>query len=371
MTRARLGALRGRFNAVFLLTVLLPTLLAGGYFGLIASDVYISESSFVVRSPTARAAPTALGALLGGAALAKASDDTYLVQHYALSRDALHELDDKLKVKAAFSSPAIDRLSRFPGFDWDDSFEAFHAYFQKHLGVDYDPGSSITVLRVSAYSAADAQRINEQLLQMGERLVNTLNQRSQQDLIAVARREVEIAEDKVRVAAMALSAFRTGRAVFDPTGESALRLQAVAQRQEELLAAEAQLAEVKRLSPNNPQLASLAMRVDGLRKAVADENAKVTGGKGSLSGKAPAYDRLVLEKGFADKQLALAMEALNTARGDAQRKQLYLERLAQPSLPDHSMEPRRTRSVLTVFLLGLVSWGVVSLILAGIREHVD
>lgn len=93
------------------------------------------------------------------------------------------------------------------------------------------------------------------------------------------------------------------------------------------------------------------MRVDGLRKAVADENAKVTGGKGSLSGKAPAYDRLVLEKGFADKQLALAMEALNTARGDAQRKQLYLERLAQPSLPDHSMEPRRTRSVLTVFLL--------------------
>lgn len=72
------------------------------------------------------------------------------------------------------------------------------------------------MLRVSAYSAADAQRINEQLLQMGERLVNTLNQRSQQDLIAVARREVEIAEDKVRVAAMALSAFRTGRAVSTP-----------------------------------------------------------------------------------------------------------------------------------------------------------
>ena len=65
------------------------------------------------------------------------------------------------------------------------------------------------------------------------------------------------------------------------------------------------------------------------------------------------------------------MTALETARLDAQRKQLYLERLVQPSLPDESMEPRRVRSVFTVFLLGLVAWGVLSLILAGVREHVD
>ena len=84
-----------------------------------------------------------------------------------------------------------------------------------------------------------------------------------------------------------------------------------------------------------------------------------------------AGNGLVLDKGFADKQLASAMTALETARLDAQRKQLYLERLVQPSLPDESMEPRRVRSVFTVFLLGLVAWGVLSLILAGVREHVD
>ena len=362
--------LRRRLGATFALTVLLPTVLAAVYFGLIASDVYISEARFVVRSP-ARAQATGLGALLGGTAFSKSSDDTYLVHHFALSRDALRELDDKLQVKAAFSSPAIDRFNRFPGFDLDDSFEAFHAHYLKHVQIDYDPGASISVLRVSAYTADDARRINELLLQMGERLVNTLNQRGQQDLLASAKAEVALAEDKVRATALALSAFRSDRSVFDPTGESALRLQAVARLQEELLSAQAQLTEVKRLSPDNPQLASLATRVDGLRKAVAAETAQVTGGTGSLSAKAPAYDRLVLDKGFADKQLASAMTALETARLDAQRKQLYLERLVQPSLPDESMEPRRVRSVFTVFLLGLVAWGVLSLILAGVREHVD
>jgi capsular polysaccharide transport system permease protein len=38
-------------NKILWLTVIIPTILASIYFGLIASDVYISESRFVVRSP--------------------------------------------------------------------------------------------------------------------------------------------------------------------------------------------------------------------------------------------------------------------------------------------------------------------------------
>jgi capsular polysaccharide transport system permease protein len=35
------------------------------------------------------------------------------------------------------------------------------------------------------------------------------------------------------------------------------------------------------------------------------------------------------------------------------------------------MEPRRIRGVVTTFLLGLVLWGVLALVVAGVREHVD
>jgi capsule polysaccharide export protein KpsE/RkpR len=38
---------------LFLLTVLLPTCLSVIYFGILASDVYISDARFVVRSPAA------------------------------------------------------------------------------------------------------------------------------------------------------------------------------------------------------------------------------------------------------------------------------------------------------------------------------
>jgi len=367
---SRLKRLVQRINVAFLFTVLIPTLAAAVYYGAIASDVYISESRFVVRSPQS-AAPSGLGALLSGASLSRSSDDTYSVHEFVRSRDALRELDKKLNVRTAYSSKTIDIFSRFPGLDWDDSFEAFHIYYQKRALIDYDSTSSISVLRVRAYAAEDALKINEVLLQMGERMVNTLNLRGRQDLIASARQEVKSAEENAKTAALALSSFRAERSVFDPSGQSALQLQAVARLEQELMATEAQLSEVRRVSPDNPQIGSLVHRADGLRKAVATETAKVTGGRTSLSAKAPAFDRLVLEKTFADRQLGSALAALETARAEAQRKQLYLVRLVQPSLPDMAMEPRRIRSVFTVFVLGLFAWGVVSLIFASVREHVD
>jgi capsular polysaccharide transport system permease protein len=365
-----LRRLARRLNGLFLLSVVLPTAIAGVYFGNIASDVYISESRFLVRNPQ-RQQLSGIGALLQGTGFSRAQDDTYSVHDFIRSRDALRDVDAKVGFRRAYSDPSLDFVNRFPGIDPDDSFEALHRYYQKQVGIDYDTVSSISILRVRAFSAEDAQRINEMLLEMGERLVNNMNSRSRRDLIEVAENEVRTAEARSRATAQALSSFRADRSVLDPDRQGAIQLQGVMKLTEELLAAETQLNQVRRVSPDNPQVATLQQRVDALRKAIGDENAKVLGKNSSLVSKSPAYDRLVLEKGFADRQLGAAMVALDTARNEAQRKQLYLERLVQPNLPDKAVEPRRVRSVVTTFVLGLVVWGVLSLVVAGVREHTD
>jgi len=365
---SRMRVLTRRLDRVFVVTVFLPTLLAAIYFGLLASDVYISESRFVVKNPQ-RSTETGLGALLQGTGFQRSQDDTYSVRDYVLSRDALRELDEKLQVRDAFSRPDIALTDRFAGLGWDKSFEAFFRYYEDHVSVDYDTTSSISVLTVRAYSASDAKKINDLLLQMGERLVNNLNIRSREDLIQVATQEVKIAETNAKAAALALSAFRSNRGVFDPTAQSALQLQGVAKLQEDLIAAEAQLAQLRQVAPSNSQIPPLVTQVEGLRRAMAAQTGKVVDGDSSLSSKAPAYDRLALEKTFADRQLGSALLSLETARSEAQRKQLYLERLVQPNLPDMALEPRRTRSVFMVFLAGLMMWGVVSMVVTSVKEH--
>ncbi len=368
---SRLRTVLRRFNAIFFITVFIPTTLTAVYYGWMVSDVYISESRFVVRSPQ-RPAQGGLGALLQGTAFSRSQDDTYSVHDYFRSRDALQELDGKLALRKAFSEAGLDPISRFPGLEWwDSSFEALHRHYLRHVGIDYDTVSSISVLRVRAYTAADAQKINEQLLEMGERLLNNTNTRSRQDLIRVAQTEVAVAEERAKTAAAALSAFRSSSAVFDPERQSNIQLQSVARLREELLAAEAQLDQVRRVSPSNPQLSGLDARVAGLRRAISEENARVLGSGGGLSSKSPAFDRLSLDRAFADRQVASALGALDSARSEAARKQLYLERLVMPNLPDMAVEPRRLRAVLTTLIFGCILWGIVSLVIASVREHAD
>lgn len=359
-------------NKILCLTVIIPTVLAIIYYGLIASDVYISESRFVVRSPQRQSQSGIFGALLQGTGFSRSQDDTYSVHDFIMSRDALKELDDELGVRKIFSSKTADFINRFPGVDWDDSFEALHRYYRKRVGIDYDTVSSISTLTVRAFSADDARRINDLLLKKGERLVNNLNDRSRQDLIKFGEQEVAIAKEKATNASLALSAFRTNQSVFDPDKQSAIQLQGVAKLQEELLTTEGQLNQIRQVSPTNPQIASLKNRVETLRRSIATETAKVAGGgSGSLTQKSGNFERLVLEKSLADKQFASALASLETARSEAERKQLYLERLVQPNLPDMAVEPRRIRSIFMVLAIGLITWGIVSLLVASIKEHTD
>ena len=206
---------------------------------------------------------------------------------------------------------------------------------------------------------------------MSEALVNQLNERGRQDMIRFAANEVTVAETKAKLAALALARYRNEKGVIDPEKQSAIPLQQIAKLQDELISTKSQLAQLQLLTKENPQIPVLKKRIQMLETEIELESARVAGGGRSLASKAAEFQRLALEKEFADKQLASALASLEQARNEAQRQQLYLERIAQPSLPDAAMEPRRVRNILTTLVLGLVAWGVLTMIVAGIKEHLD
>jgi capsular polysaccharide transport system permease protein len=246
-----------------------------------------------------------------------------------------------------------------------------HRYYQKHVTVDLESLSSISTLSVRAFTPADAYQLNEKLLVMSESLVNQLNERGRQDMIRFASAEVATYDQKAKAAALAVSKYRNLKGVFNPEKQSALQLQQVSKLQDELIATKIQLVQIRTLTRDNPQIPSLQKQIETLQTEINSETAKVAGGNRSLAHKATEYEGLILERGFAEKQLAAARTSLEQARNDAQRKQLYLERIVQPSKPDAAMEPRRIRNVFATFVLGLVAWGILTMLIAGVREHQD
>lgn len=358
-----------KMNKLFLLTVVIPTFFSIIYFGVIASDVYVSESRFVVRTPQRQTGMTGIGSLLQGVGFSTSNEDNYTVQDFMLSRDAMAKLDEDLSLRDIFGSS--DLFSRFNPFRLDDSSENLYKYYQGKVEISLNTSSSISTMLVRAYTSEDAHRINAKLLEMGEELVNQLNARGRQDMIGFATDEVRSAEKKATDASLALSAYRNKHVVFDPERQSALQLQQITKLQDELISAKGQLVQIKNVSPQNPQIPALQLRIQTIQRAMDEQMAKVAGGNSSLTNKAAEYERLLLEQQFAERQLAGALAGLESARNEAQRKQLYLERIVQPNKPDEAIEPVRLKGIVATFLLGLVLWGILTILIAGVKEHRD
>ena len=357
-----------KVDRLFMLAVVLPTALAVLYFGLFASDVYVSESSFVVRSPDKPAA-SGLGVLLKSAGFSNAGDEIFAAHEFVKSRDALKDLNRNNAVARAYGSSSVSIFDRFNPLGINGTFEDLYDYYRGKVRVDYATSSSITTLTVRAFTPQDAQRFNRELLEQSEEVVNRLNSRGRTDLVQYATQEVVEAKIAAREAALALARFRNSSGIVDPEKQATMQLQMVSKLQDELIGARTQLQQLRAMAPENPQIPILETRISSLSREIDEQLGLVAGNRRSLSATAAQYQRLELEREFADRRLAAAMNSLEEARNDARRKQAYVERIAQPSLPDEAQEPRRLRGIFATFVLGLVAWAILTMLIAGIREH--
>lgn len=359
-------------NKLFHVCVTIPTIIAIYYFGFVASDIYTSESQFLVRT-SEKQALSGLGAFLKSSGFVRSTDDAYTVEKYILSRDAMNIANEKLKLKQKFSDLNIDLIERFGGIDKDYTNESFYKYYKNMITIKLDSVSSITTLSTKAFTSADSTNINKILLTLSEDLINHLNERSLKDTIQISENELDKAQKKAKEANLALANYQNKVGVLNPEKQSAIPLQQIAKLQDTLLNTRGQILQIEALAPDNPQLTILRKQVAMLEKEIEKESAKVTStiSDKSLASKAVTFNSLMLDKEFAERQLTTALASLEQIKTEALRKQLYLERIAQPSIPDKAQEPRRVQSVMAVFLLGLVIWGILSIIIGGVKEHHD
>lgn len=353
-------------NVLFALVVVVPTIGAMVYYS-VASDVYISSSKFVVRSPQKTTA-TGLGALLQSSGFIRSQDDVYAVQDYMASRDAASVLNHDLDLKKIYGNSSIDIFNRYGVFG-HDTFEQLNKYFEKKIHLSLDSSSSIVTLEVRAYSAADATKVNERLLELSEELVNRINERGRSDQVQYAQEEVDRAKSIMDQAANALAEYRNKQHIFDTDKQSALQLQQVTKLQDQLTSTVAQISQIKAVAPDNPQIPVLENLRQTLQSQINQQMSGVAGGAASLSSHSSDYQKLMLDNSLAEKQLAAAMASLDEARNDAQRKEVYIERIAQPNTPDEALEPERLKGVFAVLLFSLVLWAVLGMFIASVKEH--
>lgn len=360
----------------FLLLVILPTLLAALYFYAVAAPQYVSEARFVVnsRSSDANAQMSAMrglaGAALGGFGGA-ASGEANSVRDFLTSLDAVMEADARLDLISLWRRPEADFLARL----WDTEPELLTRYYNSMVNVTLDPTTNVTTLRVRSFRPQDSLTLAEALLESAEALVNRLSERARNDTLRLAQQEIDIAERRVLESRSAMVRFREQERDLDSAGTAQAAVALRGQLEAALAQARAELTErLQFMRPDNPALQGTRNRIDALERQIASERSRHTDtnsavDNGILSRQLAAYERLMLERQFADQQLASATASLEAARVEAQRQHLYLSRIVQPNLAVYPLYPRKLTSVASIFVGLAIAYGIGWLLIVGMREH--
>lgn len=383
----RLPTRRARLSAGFwlslLLMVVLPTALGAFYYLHVASDQYVSEFRFAVKSSNASASSATtdlVGAALGQSARLSAFSDNFIVADYITSREAVTDLLKTVDLRAIYSDKDADYLARL---DPAVPVEKLVAYWQNRVDATFDVSTGISIVQVRAFTPEDSLRVAKALIGASENLVNRIAERAREDAVRFAERDVKNAEDRLREVTAKLRQFRNVQQTPDLSTSASSTLGLSLQLRTSLAQMEAQLTSLStHMAPDAPTIKVLKNNIAATR----DQLNKVEGELGA--GNAPAgnsnsqgpnsegyaatlsdYEDIRLEMQFAQQSYQNMLTALDQVRSSAMSDRTYLMPYVEPSLAEFPMYPERVEDVLIVFLIAAVAWAITMLTVYAVRDH--
>lgn len=347
-------------------TIVVPTILGMIYYGLIATDVYVSQAQMTIRSMSGTAMPSgSILDVIGGVGGSTEATDSHVVASYIQSRDLLNKLQAQINLKSKYAIAEADYFSRL---DADATAEEFLDYYRTNIvEVYFDEATQITTLTVRAFSPEDAKEIAGLVIKAAENVVNRLSDKARNDAVRFAQKEVRLAEDRLSDIRRQASMFREEKGMFRPEDIGGIVVAMETQIAEE----KARLAAVESVKKaESSEVLTLKAKIKALEEQVVKERARLANPSDQATPDAISqYANLQLQEEFAQNAYAAAITSLEMARAEAQRKHRYLEAFDPPNLPDEAIEPEREMMILTVLLSSIVLFGIVALVTAAIREH--
>ena len=347
------------------------SLLAAVYWGLMASDRYVSEARVLIQRTdmSSSQAVDFTSLLSGGDGISRA--DQMLLRDRLLSVDMLLKLDHELNLREHYASHDHDLVSRM--FFKNASLEFFHRYFLSRVSAEYDEYAGVLVVQAQAYDPATAQKITQALLKEGEQYMNEAGHQLAQEQVNFLEKQVKERETLALSAREKLLAFQNTKGLISPQAAAENLTSVVNKLEEQLSELNARkTALLGYLAPKAPAVVEVDLQIGAVEKQIKTEKARLTGSKGqSLNKTVEEYQRLQLEADFMQEAYKSALVGLEKGRVEATRILKKVLVLQNATLPEYPLRPRRLYNIVTFLIGALLLAGLLHLLTAIVRDHRD
>lgn len=354
--------------ASFVAIVLVPALVAGLYYGLIASNQYATEARFSLRNGEPGITDM-LGGLTGGGG-SQQTQDSEIITDFARSRAMIEALESDADLRHVFSRDGVDYFSKFkPGKPIEDLVR----YWRKRVDAHYERMSGIITLEVRAFTPEDSLMLTEKVLRRCETLVNNLSQRSRRDALDQATRELTRAETQLKGATAGMREAQNSEGVLDATVEAEAINKIIMALRLEVARAQQQIAgQGDTVSSEAPQVRVLNARVQTLQDQISKYSNQIAdkGQTGeSLADRKRTLDLKQTDIAVAMQRYIMASTAFENARLDLETQKTYLAPFIAPMLATKATYPKRWWDWFLVAGPALFAWGLLAGVGFLMRDH--
>ncbi|WP_294927177.1 capsule biosynthesis protein [uncultured Paracoccus sp.] len=359
--------------ASFVAMVVLPTLIAAWYLWARATDQYVSTVGFSVRHEDAQPAIDLLGGLAAFGGSAAGASDTDILYQYILSTDMVETVDRQLDLRTRFARQWPNDFVF--AYNPEGTIEDLTDYWQRQVNVIYDSSVGLITLNVSAFDPQDAQQIAQAILDESTARINELSSIAHDDATRLAREELEKARVELTAARQEMTAFRIHTQIVDPQADLAGQMGVLAGLQTQL--AEQMVSHdllMENAPPTDNRVIQSQQRIDALERLIERERAKFSQDGHGPGGESYAqlvaeFEKLTVDREFAEGAYRSARVAYESALAEAQRQSRYLAAHINPRVPQASTQPHRLRLLgLTAGLL-LIAWSIMTLVYYSVRDR--
>ncbi|EPX75553.1 hypothetical protein [Salipiger mucosus] len=382
----------------FAIMVGAPVLLSVWYLWDRAHDRYVSYAGFSVRTEEIGSAFD----LLGGVAelSGSSSSDTDILYKFIQSPEMVARINAEIDLREVWSrpgrhwsDPGDDPVyaynpdgpvaGLFTGTDSETrgSIEDLTAYWDRMVKVYSDSGTGLIDLEVQAFTAEESRRIAQLVYDESSAMINRLSAIAREDATRYAREELDQAVERLKEAREALTRFRNRTQIVDPSASMQGQMGILSSLQSELAQTMIDLDILQQTAQgSDPRITQLERRIDVIQRRIAEERRKLGMGSDETAPPDPddesafanlvgEYERLTVDREFAEQSYTAALGAYDSALAEAQRQSRYLAAHVSPTMPERATRPERAKLTGLVALFSFLIWAVMVLGVYALRDR--
>ncbi|MCJ2071472.1 capsule biosynthesis protein [Methylobacterium sp. J-030] len=347
---------------LFAICFVLPTLAGAIYYGLIASDRYVTEARFAIRPAIGAAdkSSSESGGASSGVSSQMVAQDSMITREYILSRPMLETIEAQLPLRDWFSNDNIDYISRF---DPSKPIEKFLRYWKRRVDVVTEPGSGIMTVNVEAFDPDQSLAITQAVMKEAERMVNDLSVKAREDAVAESSRELKLAEERMTKIRLAMRDLRNREGVLDAQKSNDINVKMIAELRASRINLAVQLAIGQRdLGPESRRIIDIKQQIkdldDNIARIEQQSASPEPAQKRLLSDALTRFETLETDRRNAEKYYQSVLASYERARIVAARQIEFFSPIVEPVRAESSTEPRR------LLMLSLITAGAAVLFAA-------